>query len=154
MRQRIAVLEAGPMGLAAAYQLALDGQEPVVFEAGDRIGGMAAAFDSSGLAIERYYHYHCVGDVELSRLHAELDLTRKLHWVRTRMGFWYENRLQPWDNPMALLSERGQQRRRPALRRHHKKSRPTGPTCRRRQIRGIGRRLLRFANLFHRPASR
>ena len=31
MGERIAVLGAGPMGLAVAYQLARDGHEPVVF---------------------------------------------------------------------------------------------------------------------------
>jgi protoporphyrinogen oxidase len=56
MAQRIAVLGAGPMGLAVAYQLARDGHHPVVVEAQDRVGGMAAAFDFSGLPVERYYH--------------------------------------------------------------------------------------------------
>jgi NADPH-dependent glutamate synthase beta subunit-like oxidoreductase len=31
--KKIAVLGAGPMGLAVAYQLARDGYEPVIFEA-------------------------------------------------------------------------------------------------------------------------
>ena len=35
--QRIAVLGAGPMGLAVAYQLVLDGHRPVIFEADDRV---------------------------------------------------------------------------------------------------------------------
>ena len=60
--QRIAVLGAGPMGLAVAYQLARDGHQPVVFEADDRVGGMTACFDFSGLEIERYYHFHCTSD--------------------------------------------------------------------------------------------
>ena len=38
MKKKIAVLGAGPMGLAAAYQLAMDGFEPIVFEADDRLG--------------------------------------------------------------------------------------------------------------------
>ena len=45
MGQRIAVLGAGPMGLAVAYQLARDGHQPVLFEADDRVGGMTACFD-------------------------------------------------------------------------------------------------------------
>ena len=52
---RIAVLGAGPMGLAVAYQLVLDGHKPVVFEAGDRVGGMTASFDFGGLAIARLH---------------------------------------------------------------------------------------------------
>jgi protoporphyrinogen oxidase len=43
--QKIAVLGAGPMGLAIAYQLVKDGHNPVIFEADDRVGGMTAAFD-------------------------------------------------------------------------------------------------------------
>ena len=45
-----------------AYQLARDGHRPVVFEADDRVGGMTACFDFSGLEIERYYHFHCTSD--------------------------------------------------------------------------------------------
>mgnify|MGYP003972555329 CR=1 FL=1 len=37
MVQSVAVLGAGPMGLAVAYQLALEGYHPVIFEADDRI---------------------------------------------------------------------------------------------------------------------
>ena len=51
MKQRIAVLGAGPMGLAVAYQLAREGHHPVVFEADDRVGGMTASFDFSGVNV-------------------------------------------------------------------------------------------------------
>ena len=105
--QRIAVLGAGPMGLAVAYQLARDGHQPVVFEADDRIGGMTATFDFSGLSIERYYHFHCISDAAFLNVLDELQLTNKMQWVETRMGYWYQNCLQPWGNPLALLRFRG-----------------------------------------------
>lgn len=107
MGQRIAVLGAGPMGLAVAYQLARDGHQPVVFEADDRVGGMTAAFDFSGLSIERYYHFHCISDHAFLTVLDELSLAEKMHWVETKMGYWYQNRLQPWGNPIALLKFRG-----------------------------------------------
>ncbi|MGY2137205.1 NAD(P)/FAD-dependent oxidoreductase [Pseudomonas reactans] len=107
MKQRIAVLGAGPMGLAVAYQLARDGHQPVIFEADDRVGGMTAAFDFSGLKIERYYHFHCISDHAFLTVLDELELTKKMHWVETKMGYWYQNRLQPWGNPVALLKFRG-----------------------------------------------
>lgn len=107
MGQRIAVLGAGPMGLAVAYQLARDGHQPVVFEADDRVGGMTAAFDFSGLSIERYYHFHCISDHAFLTVLDELGLADKMHWVETKMGYWYQNRLQPWGNPVALLKFRG-----------------------------------------------
>ena len=107
MNKPIAVLGAGPMGMAVAYQLARDGYYPVVFEADDRLGGMAAAFDFSGLSIERYYHFHCISDHAFLTVLDELALTDKLHWVATKMGYWYQGRLQAWGNPIALLNFRG-----------------------------------------------
>ena len=105
--QRIAVLGAGPMGLAVAYQLARDGHHPVIFEADDRVGGMTAAFDFSGLMIERYYHFHCISDHAFLKILDELGLADQMRWVDTKMGYWYRNKLQPWGNPIALLKFSG-----------------------------------------------
>jgi protoporphyrinogen oxidase len=107
MGQRIAVLGAGPMGLAVAYQLARDGHTPVIYEADDRVGGMAAAFDFSGLQIERYYHFHAISDHAFLKVLDELGIAGKMHWVATKMGYWYQNRLQAWGNPVALLKFQG-----------------------------------------------
>lgn len=104
---RIAVLGAGPMGLAVAYQLARDGHRPVVFEADDRVGGMTASFDFGGLRIERYYHFHCISDHAFLQVLDELGLSDRMHWVETRMGYWYQDRLQAWGNPVALLRFKG-----------------------------------------------
>ncbi len=106
-KQSIAVLGAGPMGLAVAYQLARDGHHPVVFEADDRVGGMTAAFDFSGLSIERYYHFHCISDHAFLKMLDELVIADRMHWVETRMGYWYQGKLQPWGNPVALLKFKG-----------------------------------------------
>lgn len=107
MHERVAVLGAGPMGLAVAYQLALDGYRPVLYEADDRVGGMTATFDFNGLEIERYYHFHCTSDTAFLQILEELGIADRMRWVETRMGYWYLNRLQPWGNPLALLRFRG-----------------------------------------------
>ncbi|WP_081067592.1 NAD(P)/FAD-dependent oxidoreductase [Burkholderia stagnalis] len=103
----VAVLGAGPMGLGVAYQLARDGRRVVVFEADDRIGGMAASFDFGGIDIERYYHFHAVSDHAFFEVLRELGLEDRLRWVETRMGYFYRNRVQRWGNPLALLRFRG-----------------------------------------------
>jgi protoporphyrinogen oxidase len=105
--KKIAVLGAGPMGLAVAYQLARDGYEPLIFEADDRVGGMTAAFDFSGLMIERYYHFHCISDYAFLKVLDELGLSHQIHWVETKMGYWFKGKLQPWGNPIALLRFKG-----------------------------------------------
>jgi protoporphyrinogen oxidase len=107
VKKSIAVLGAGPMGLAVAYQLAQDGHRPVVFEADDRIGGMAACFEFGGVEIERYYHFHCISDHAFLAMLEELGIADRMRWVETKMGYWYQNRLQPWGNPLALLRFRG-----------------------------------------------
>ncbi|MFT4060073.1 MAG: NAD(P)/FAD-dependent oxidoreductase [Legionella sp.] len=107
MGERIAVLGAGPMGLAVAYQLVQDGHSPIVFEADDRVGGMTACFDFNGLDIERYYHFHCISDHAFLRMLDDLQISHKIQWVETKMGYWYQEQLQPWGNPIALLKFRG-----------------------------------------------
>ncbi|EED40404.1 amine oxidase [Stenotrophomonas sp. SKA14] len=107
MSERIAVLGAGPMGLAVAYQLARDGHQPVVFEADDRVGGMTACFDFGGMQIERYYHFHCTSDHDFLAVLDELGLGDRMRWTETRMGYWFGKRLQPWGNPIALLRFKG-----------------------------------------------
>tara|TARA_R110001583_G_scaffold195527_1_gene375367 strand:- start:3974 stop:5275 length:1302 start_codon:yes stop_codon:yes gene_type:complete len=105
--KKVAVLGAGPMGLAVAYQLIKDGYSPVIFEADDRIGGMAAIFDFDGLDIERYYHFHCTSDDAFLEVLNELGLDSKMQWTATKMGYWYENKLQSWGNPFALFRFKG-----------------------------------------------
>ena len=68
---------------------------------------MTATFDFSGLSIERYYHFQCISDAAFLTVLDELQLTNKMQWVETRMGYWYQNCLQPWGNPLALLRFRG-----------------------------------------------
>ena len=103
---RIAVIGGGPMGLAIAYQLALEGQHPVLLEADDRLGGMAASFDFCGTAIERYYHFHCLSDRAFFELLEELGLADQMRWRQTGMGFYLDGRLYPWGSAGSVLSLR------------------------------------------------
>ncbi|MGA5482588.1 NAD(P)/FAD-dependent oxidoreductase [Pseudomonas siliginis] len=107
MNHRVAVIGAGPMGLATAYQLIKDGHTPIVFEGDDRVGGMTATFDFSGQRIERYYHFHCTSDRDFILILNELGIADQLQWTKTKMGYWYQNRLQSWGNPLALLKFKG-----------------------------------------------
>jgi len=91
------------MGLACAYQLALNGEKVDLYEADDRLGGMSAHFDFNGLSIERYYHFICKEDFDLFTLLKELNLESELNWQPTKMGYFYDGQLYEWGNPFALL---------------------------------------------------
>tara|TARA_Y200000002_G_scaffold355164_1_gene335922 strand:+ start:919 stop:2205 length:1287 start_codon:yes stop_codon:yes gene_type:complete len=107
MSEKIAVLGAGPMGLAVAYELIKNGKKPIIFEADDRVGGMTAMFDFNGLDIERYYHFHCTSDNGFLNILKELGIENKMKWKKTKMAYWYDGKIQPWGNPIALLKFKG-----------------------------------------------
>ena len=101
--QKVAVIGAGPMGLACAYALASAGCQVSIYESDDRIGGMSAFFDFDGLPLERYYHFVCKPDKALFDVLDEFGLADRLRWRQTDMGFYYEGRMYRWGRPDCLL---------------------------------------------------
>ena len=100
---RVVVIGGGVMGLAAAYRAALNGHEVDLVEAASEPGGMAGHFDFGGVSIERFYHFVCKTDQPTFDLLQELGLADTLRWVPTTMGFFNENKLHPWGDPISLL---------------------------------------------------
>lgn len=101
---KVAIIGAGPMGLAVSYELTKNGLNNTIFESDDRLGGMAASFKFSGLEIERYYHFHCLSDHSFFELLKELNLYDQMKWVNTKMGFFYNNNLYKWGSPFSVLT--------------------------------------------------
>jgi protoporphyrinogen oxidase len=91
------------MGLAAAYRAAKNGHEVDLFEAAPEAGGMAGHFDFDGISIERFYHFICRTDLPTFSLLKELGLYDELVWRPTTMGFFTNNKLHPWGDPISLL---------------------------------------------------
>jgi protoporphyrinogen oxidase len=100
---RVAVIGAGPMGLAAAHELTQAGARVTVYERDNRIGGMSAFTDLGGTRIERYYHFICRPDQTLFDWLRSFALEERLRWVDTHMGFYFRGRLYDWGGPLALL---------------------------------------------------
>jgi protoporphyrinogen oxidase len=101
--KKIAVLGAGIMGLACAYDLAKSGYQVNVFEKEGYLGGMSSSFDFEGLQIERFYHFICSPDKPYFDILNELHILDKLRWQETKMGFYYEGTLYEWGTPVKLL---------------------------------------------------
>ena len=99
----IAVVGGGISGLSTAYFLLKQGHRITLFERDDRIGGLAASFDFGGNIIEKYYHFICTVDDDLTDLCDELGLGGKLFWRDSRMSFFYEGKLYPFGTPFDLL---------------------------------------------------
>jgi protoporphyrinogen oxidase len=69
---RIAVIGAGPAGMAAAYQLASAGTQVDVFEAGDQVGGMARSLDLWGQRVDLGPHRFFSTDRRVNQLWLEV----------------------------------------------------------------------------------
>ena len=100
---RVVVVGAGIVGLTVALRLARAGRRGVVLEAGPTIGGLASSVEVAGTPVERFYHFICLGDVELIALAEELGLGHDLRWRHGGTAFYHDGRLYPFGRPLDLL---------------------------------------------------
>jgi protoporphyrinogen oxidase len=99
---RVAVLGAGPAGVAAALELAEKGVEVTVFERRDAVGGNAGSFPVAGQRVDFGSHrLHPASDPKvLERIRSLLGdelLTRPRHGRIRLMGRWIHFPLTPVD---------------------------------------------------------
>jgi len=97
------VIGSGAMGLAAAYEASKQGKKVTVIESSNIPGGMAAHFNFSEISLERFYHFICKTDIDTFDLLEELGIDHKLTWKKTKSGYFYNNKLFKWGDPVALL---------------------------------------------------
>lgn len=104
MSRTVGIIGAGIMGLSLAHALTRRGLRVTVFEAGDRLGGLASPFAlMDGTQIDRFYHTILSSDSHLLGLCSELGLSDRLHFAPTRMGFFHAGRVHPMSNTLDFL---------------------------------------------------
>tara|TARA_Y200000002_G_C22681957_1_gene664462 strand:+ start:665 stop:1948 length:1284 start_codon:yes stop_codon:yes gene_type:complete len=101
--KKIAIIGAGVMGLSAAYHLLKKDYDVDIYEAAKEPGGMAAHFDFDGLSIERFYHFICKTDFDTFELLDELNIKDELIWKETSMGYFMNEKINKWGDPISLL---------------------------------------------------
>jgi protoporphyrinogen oxidase len=99
-RLRVAVIGAGPAGLAAAYDLVREGHRVTVFEAAPEVGGLASGFKAPhwDWSLEKYYHHWFASDKHILGLIAELGWSDRVVFHRPYTVVYYQGKFQPLDS--------------------------------------------------------
>jgi len=91
----IGIIGAGATGLAAAWDFANAGHDVTIYEAGDRIGGLAAGFKDEGWdwTLEKFYHHWFTTDDDILGLAEEMKVRDKVIFPRPKTSFWIDGKL-------------------------------------------------------------
>jgi protoporphyrinogen oxidase len=99
----VAIVGGGIAGATAALRLSEAGREVVLFEAGERLGGLVVSFEIAGTPLECFYHHVFPHESHIRDLIDELGLTPKLDWLPSTMGVLTGGRLWPFTTPLDIL---------------------------------------------------
>ena len=102
---RIAVIGAGPAGLAAAFDLSRMGHAVTIFEAGGEVGGLAAGFKAPhwDWTLEKFYHHWFQTDKHILGLIAELGWSDQVLFPRPYTVLYHRGQFYAADSiPTAL----------------------------------------------------
>ncbi|MFA1612338.1 NAD(P)/FAD-dependent oxidoreductase [Halobellus rubicundus] len=100
----IGVVGGGIAGLAAAYRLQQHGHEVQVYEASDRIGGLAATYETAGDDVEQFYHHLSKSEETIVELAEELGLGDRIEWRVGTNGYYVDGVVHPLDTPWEILA--------------------------------------------------
>lgn len=94
---RVAVIGAGPAGMTAALQLSRGGAHVTVYEADERVGGLARSFDLWGQRVDLGPHRFFSTDPRVNRLWLDV-VGRDYRLVNRLTRIYYQNRF--YDYPL------------------------------------------------------
>ena len=102
-KPRIGIIGGGLTGLTAAYRLVQQGVDVTIFEASDRLGGLAAGCDLAGYKVEQAYHFLYKTDAHILALAEELGFRDKLTYHKSSVSTYYDGTLYPMETPQDLI---------------------------------------------------
>lgn len=102
----IDIVGGGILGLTLGYNMLKRGFKVRIWERATELGGLMGRTriaELDNLEVDRYYHAILSSDQTLIGLLSELGLTKDLHGVTTKMGFYHDAKLFPMSTPVDFL---------------------------------------------------
>jgi protoporphyrinogen oxidase len=102
---RIAIIGAGPAGLAAAYDLTRAPHQVTIFEAAPSVGGLASGFRAPhwDWTLEKFYHHWFESDAAMLGLINELGWSDQVLFPRPITAMYHDGKFYAFDSPLAVL---------------------------------------------------
>ena len=91
---KIGIIGAGATGLAAAWDFVKAGHEVTIYEASDRVGGLASGFKDEGWdwTLEKFYHHWFTTDDDILGLAEEMKVRDKVIFPRPKTSYWIDGK--------------------------------------------------------------
>lgn len=98
MKDNIAVIGGGMMGMTVALRLSEKGYAVSLYEAADSLGGLASAWQIDGVHWDKFYHVILLSDLYTRKMVKEIGLENETNWVETKTGFYSNGKLYSMSN--------------------------------------------------------
>jgi len=105
MTKHIAIIGAGPTGLAAAYDLTKAGYQVTIYEGAPEVGGLASGFKAPHWewTLEKFYHHWFQSDSSILGLIKELGWSDQVLFPRPFTVAYVNGKFEPLDSPLMAL---------------------------------------------------
>ena len=92
---QIGIIGAGAAGLAAAWEFSRAGHRVTIYEAADRVGGLAAGFkdDNWDWTLEKFYHHWFATDDDILTLAEEMGVRDQIIFPRPKTSYWVNGKI-------------------------------------------------------------
>ena len=103
--KHIAIIGAGPAGLAAAYDLTKAGYKVTIYEGAPEVGGLASGFKAPHWewTLEKFYHHWFQSDSSILGLIKELGWSDQVLFPRPFTVAYVNGKFEPLDSPLMAL---------------------------------------------------